>query len=354
MVAMARALSRNCRLLIMDEPTASLSARETQTLLGIIRQLRADGVSVLYVSHRLEEIFQIADRVTVLRDGQRVATSSIREMNNEQLIRLMVGREIDALLSRPERAARIGEVVLEVRELTRSGAFNEVSFSVRSGETVGLAGLVGAGRSEIARAIFGVDRYDSGMVRVGQRCLAPGSVTAAMAAGLALVPEDRQHEGLVLPMSVGQNVTLAILPSLQRLGWIRRRREAAVVEQQLRELTIRAEGPRVPAATLSGGNQQKLVLGKWLATQPKVLILDEPTRGIDVGAKAQVHRLIRELADRGVALLVISSELPELLAISDRILVVRQGRLVGELDGRSTTQTQVLELALPDAQEVTA
>ncbi len=353
-VAMARALSRNCRLLIMDEPTASLSTRETQTLLNIIRQLRKDGVSVLYVSHRLEEIFQIADRVTVLRDGQRVATCPVSDIDTEQLIQFMVGREVDALIRRHDRVVRIGEVLLEVSELTRAGVFEQISFTVRSGEIVGLGGLVGAGRSEVARAVFGIDRYDSGRVRIAQRTLPPGSVRAAMAAGVALVPEDRQHEGLVLPMSVGENISLAMLPTLRRRGFISRRREAALVGQQMCELMVRAAGPDVAAATLSGGNQQKVVLGKWLATQPKVLILDEPTRGIDVGAKAQVHRLIRQLSEKGVASLVISSELPELLAISDRILVLRQGRLVGELDGRSATQEQVLALALPDTLEATA
>jgi ABC-type sugar transport system ATPase subunit len=355
-VAMARALSRNCRLLIMDEPTASLSARETATLLNIIRQLRKDGVSVLYVSHRLEEIFQIADRVTVLRDGQHVATRAIGDINSDQLIQFMAGREIDARIHRhdqdpPNRGAQIGEIALEVSQLTRTGVFKNVSFAVRSGEIVGLAGLVGAGRSEIARAVFGLDRYDSGRVLVFQKPLSPGSVRAAMAAGMALVPEDRQHEGLVLPLSVGENISLAMLPTLQRFGFVRRRRERELVDQQMRELMVRATGPRVSASTLSGGNQQKLVLGKWLATRPKVLILDEPTRGIDVGAKAQVHRLIHQLSERGVAVLVISSELAELLALSDRILVLRQGRLVGELSGRTATQDQVLALALPDVQE---
>jgi rhamnose transport system ATP-binding protein len=350
-VALARALSRDCRLLIMDEPTASLSTRETQTLLQIIRQLRSEGVSVLYVSHRLEEIFQIADRVTVLRDGERVATFATGEVGVDQLIQCMVGRELNALTRRQVHPAQFGQVVLEVSRLTRHRVFDQVSFTVRAGEIVGLAGLIGAGRSEVARAVFGIDGYDAGSVRVDQRPLPAGSVRAAMAAGLALVPEDRQHEGLVLPMSVGANLSLAMLQKLKRSAFIDRRRERALVARQFQELMIRASSPETSARNLSGGNQQKLVLGRWLATEPKVLILDEPTRGIDVAAKAQVQRLICQLAERGVATLLISSELPELLAISDRILVMRQGQVVGELEGNNATQEQVLGLALPDAVE---
>lgn len=348
MVAMARALSRNCRLLIMDEPTASLSARETQTLLGIIRQLRNEGVSVLYVSHRLEEIFQIADRVTVLRDGQHVATCEIPRIDMQQLIQFMIGREVDELMHRQERSEAAGDVALEVCQLTRRGVFENISLDVRAGEIVGLAGLVGAGRSDVARAIFGIDRYDSGAVRVAQKSLRMGSVRSAMAAGLALVPEDRQHEGLVLPMSVGENLSMAMLRKLRICGLISHRRESDLIDEQLHKLTIRAANVDAPAASLSGGNQQKLVLGKWLARNPTVLILDEPTRGIDVAAKAQVHRYIRQLSNQGVGSLVISSELSELLAISDRILVMRAGRLVGELRGAEATQDRVLELALPD------
>ena len=350
MVAMARALSRDCRLLIMDEPTASLSARETEALLRLIGQLRRDGVTVLYVTHRLEEVFRIADRVTVLRDGQLVETRSVAETSTDQLIRLMVGREVDELARRHEHAGQIGDVLLQVTGLTSGRTFSDITFDVRAGEIVGLAGLVGAGRSELARAIFGIDRYDSGQVAVGGVELPCGSVTAAMAAGLALVPEDRQHEGLVLPMSVSANLSLPMIRSLRRGGLIDSRGETALVAEQMRALDVRAAAPQVAAETLSGGNQQKLVLGKWLATQPRVLLLDEPTRGIDVHAKAQVHRLIRQLAARQLATVVISSELAELLTICDRILVIREGRIAGELEGAKATQQRLLELALPDAQ----
>jgi rhamnose transport system ATP-binding protein len=348
-VAMARALSHRCRILVMDEPTASLSARETDTLLTLVRRLRDDGVTILYVSHRLEEIFRIADRVTVLRDGQHVATRDAHNTTAPVLIRLMVGREVEELTTRHEHADGIGKARLSVKNLSRGVDFRDVSLTVRAGEIVGLAGLVGAGRSELARAIFGIDSYDAGEVRLEGKPLPRGNVAAAVSRGLALVPEDRQHEGLLLPMSVAENLSLAILHRLTRGGLVSRRAERRLAEQLMDKLQIKAAGLDAPAETLSGGNQQKLVLGKWLAAEPRVLILDEPTRGVDVGAKAQVHQLIRHLAAGGMATLVISSELPELLSICDRTLVMREGRLSGELDGKSATQEKILELALPDA-----
>ncbi len=348
-VAMARALARDCRLLILDEPTASLSSHETRVLLTILSQVRDQGVSVLYVSHRLEEVFEVADRVSVLRDGRFVETNATAEINAARLIELMVGRELDELNQRHEHAAPVGDVVLDVNALSRRDAFHDVSFSVRAGEILGIAGLVGAGRSEVVRALFGIDGYDRGTVAVEGEPLPKRSVQTAIARGLALVPEDRQHEGLVLEMSVGNNLSLAMLGTLSRMGLIERRRETDIVAQQLQALRVKTAGPSVPARTLSGGNQQKLVLGKWLAGNPRVLILDEPTRGVDVGAKAQVHRLIRRLASDGVAILMISSELPEVLSVSDRILVMREGRIAGELSGKSATQAEILELALPDA-----
>ncbi len=351
MVALARALSRDCRLLIMDEPTASLSNRETQTLLQIVRQLRTSGVTVLYVSHRLDEIFQIADRVTVLRDGRNVSTHRMTAVDRHQLIRDMVGRSVEEPPRSSASTAHSSPVVLDVKQLSRRGVFSDVSFQVREGEILGLTGLVGAGRSEIARAIFGVDEFDEGEVRVAGRQLKGGSVQDAMASGIGMVPEDRQHEGLILPMSVQENISLAVLRSLTRWGIVRCRAERELTETQMSALSVKAAGPRIAAATLSGGNQQKLVLGKWLARNPKVLILDEPTRGIDVGAKSQVHQLIRNLSAKGLATLIISSDLPELLSLCDRLLVVRTGRIVGELQGATATQEAVLALALPDAAE---
>jgi len=347
MVGIARSLSRRCRLLIMDEPTASLSARETEVLFRIIRQLKADGVSILYVSHRLEEVFALSDRVTVLRDGRLVATSATRDIDQSALIKLMVGRELLAV-EQSEHARFAGrDVILEVEQLSRRDAFSNVSFQVRAGEIVGMAGLIGAGRSEVAETIFGIYPPDAGDVRVDGKTLPFGSVTAANALGVALVPEDRQHLGLVLPMTVTENLTLAVLQTLAHWGLRSPRREQDVAERLMRELSVRAASADMPAQALSGGNQQKLVLGKWLAAKPRVLILDEPTRGVDVGAKAEIYRLIRHLAGQGMATLLISSELPEILALSDRILVMRSGSISGELSREEATQEKILELALP-------
>lgn len=350
MVGMARALSQDCRLLIMDEPTASLSERETGVLFALIRQFREAGVSVLYVTHRLDEIFELSDRVTVFRDGRHVATNPAGEMTRDKLIQLMVGRELLQVDHAPRKASADGEVLLKVRDLSRKGTFSNVSFEVRAGEIVGMAGLVGAGRSEVARVIFGADRADSGAVLVNGSPLRGGSVREAMTRGVAMVPEDRQNLGLVLPMSVGTNLSLAVLRSLTRGGLTSSARERALVAELMTNLAVKAASASVTAQTLSGGNQQKLVIGKWLATNPRVLILDEPTRGVDVGAKAEVHKLVRRLAEQGMATLLISSDLPEVLAMSDRILVMRAGVIAGELPRHEATQERVLSLAIPPAE----
>lgn len=354
MVAMARALSQQCRLLILDEPTASLSARESDALLKIVRQLRDEGVTILYVSHRLDEIFELADRVTVFRDGEFIDTQPTGVLDKDALIRLMVGREVEELTQRHHHEGDLGDVKLDVRNLTQPGVFSGVSLQVRAGEIVGLAGLVGAGRSEVARAIFGIDPYSSGQVRINGQLLPGGSVRQALSAGLALVPEDRQHEGLVLPMSVGANISLAVLKDLASGGLVNGRTERGLVARLMNELQVKAAHQDIPAETLSGGNQQKLVIGKWLASQPQVLILDEPTRGVDVGAKAQVHRLIRELAAKGLATLMISSDMTEVLSVSDRIIVLCEGRIAGEMSGSEATQEKVLDLALPKEKAITA
>jgi ABC-type sugar transport system ATPase subunit len=268
-------------------------------------------------------------------------------MTTSALIQKMVGREVGILSKRSGGEASAGPVLLEVKDLSRAGAFENVSFNVRAGEVVGLAGLVGAGRSEVAQAIFGIDTPDSGEVLLDGKPLPAGSIKSAMVAGIALVPEDRQHLGLVLPMSVGQNLTMSVLKRMTVGGLISSTRERALSATMMKELSIKAAGPGIATETLSGGNQQKVMLGKWLAPRPRVLLLDEPTRGIDVGAKAEVHRLVRELAAKGMATLLISSELPELLALSDRIVVMCQGRVAGELDQSSATQEKLLELALP-------
>jgi rhamnose transport system ATP-binding protein len=354
MVGMARALSHRCKLLIMDEPTASLSSRETEVLFRIIRQLKAEGVSILYVSHRMEEIFELSDRVTVFRDGKWVGTTPTKQINKDGLIRMMVGRELLDAGHMPKPIDAATPVLLDVKGLSLEGEFENISFQVRQGEVVGMAGLVGAGRSEVALAIFGVDKPDAGTVHICGQHLPQGSITASKDRGLALVPEDRQHLGLVLPMSVRANLSMAVLPTLTSLGLISSGKEETLAAKLIADLRVKTANSGVAAQTLSGGNQQKLVLGKWLATKPRVLILDEPTRGVDVGAKAEIYRLIREVAEAGVAVLVISSDLPEVLLLSDRILVMRLGRISGELSRKEATQERILALAMPDAAGVTA
>ncbi len=348
MIGMARALSQQCRLLIMDEPTASLSARETETLFRIIRHLRSEGVGILYVSHRMEEIFAMADRITVLRDGRHVATRRANEVTAATLIELMVGRDSEPLaIELPSTGVSSSATRLEVTGLSRNGDFADISLSVRGGEVVGLAGLVGAGRSEVVNAIFGATDYDHGSVLVDGQPLDKSSIAASIRRGLALAPEDRQHEGLILPMSVAENLSLTVLRSLSRFGLICGKAERELVTRLANDLRVRAARLTMPAESLSGGNQQKLVLGKWLATQPRILILDEPTRGVDVGAKAEIHRRIRGLTSEGMATLVISSELPEILRLSDRIIVLREGRIAGELARSEATEQKILQLALP-------
>ncbi|WP_433856174.1 sugar ABC transporter ATP-binding protein [Streptomyces kronopolitis] len=349
MVEIAKALSLDARVLIMDEPTAVLTSEEVETLFEIVRELRDGGVGIIFITHHLDEIGVLGDRVTVLRDGR-----SVREVpaatDEDELIRLMVGRDIAEQYPR-QRPDAPGAPVLRVRGLTRRGSaagpvFEGIDFEVRAGEVVGLAGLVGAGRTEVVRAIFGVDRYDAGTVEIDGKELARGDVRAAMRAGLGLVPEDRKGQGLVLDASLQDNLTLARLDRDTRGGLVDRgtqRREAASVAAQLK---VRMSGLGQSARTLSGGNQQKIVIGKWLLTDTRLLILDEPTRGIDVGAKVEIYQLINELTASGRAVLMISSDLPEVLGMSDRVLVMSQGRLAGELPAEAATQDAVMELAL--------
>lgn len=384
MVGIARALAQKCRLLILDEPTASLSARETRTLFRIVRQLQNQGVALMYVSHRMEELFELGTRATVLRDGRCIETRLMKDWTNDALIKAMVGREVELVtraapknyddLNSPfsgvPKGRAAGErqklsastsqepnsdsALLKVIGLTREPAFRNISLQVRAGEVVGLAGLVGAGRSEVARGIFGVDIIDGGSVHIAGMPLRLGSIHAAISAGIGFVPEDRQHLGLVLPLSVGTNLTLTVLGRLATGGWRSSRRERAVIDEQVRGLQVKTASANLPAESLSGGNQQKLVLGKWLATQPRILILDEPTRGVDVGAKAEVHRLIRRLAEQGMATLMISSDLPEILAVSDRVLVMRGGEISAEFLAEQATQENLLTAALPAEEPVPA
>jgi rhamnose transport system ATP-binding protein len=343
LVEVAKALSLDARVMVMDEPTASLTPSEVERLFGIIRQLRRQGVAIVFIGHRLEEVFEISDQITVLRDGRYVGTFDTADLTPDQAIAHMVGRRLETLFER-ERG-QVGEPLLQVEGLRRAGVFTDISFAVRAGEIVGLAGLVGAGRTEVARAIFGIDPLDAGTIRLDGRAVRFGSARAAVRAGLAYVPEDRQGQGLVLPLPIAQNVTLPLLREMARGGFLQPRRERRLAEEYGRRLRLRARSVQQPARDLSGGNQQKVVLSKWLATRPRVLILDEPTRGIDVGAKAEVHRLMGGLAADGLAILMISSELPEILAMSDRILVMREGRLVAEMDHATATQERIMAAA---------
>jgi rhamnose transport system ATP-binding protein len=343
LVEIAKALTTNARVIVMDEPTAALTMTEVDRLFGIVAALRARGNAVLFVSHRLEEIFAICQRVTVMRDGRHILTRATEELTVQSVIRAMVGRDMDALF--PKVEAERGEVVLKVDRLTREGAFTDVSFEVRRGEIVALAGLVGAGRSEVARAIFGIDRWDAGSVEVGGRRLKPGSPTRAMGAGVGLVPEDRRQQGLVMDFSIERNVALASLDTVRRAGVIPRGAERRFARDWALRLQLKYSRLTNPVWTLSGGNQQKVVLAKWLARKPSVLIVDEPTRGIDVGTKAEVHRLLSELAAQGVAVLMISSELPEVLGMADRILVLFEGRVTREFARAEATEDAIMQAA---------
>lgn len=340
LVEIAKALSLDARVLIMDEPTAALSPHEVKELFVIVEQLRQRGVAILFVSHRLEEIFELADRVTILRDGAYVTSGLTAQFTTEDIIRHMVGRELSALF--PKGHAEIGEVVLSVEHLTRAGVFRDISFQLRRGEILGLAGLVGAGRTEIARVLFGIDRADSGEIRIGQKVVHITSPKAAMQYGIAYVPEDRHQHGLVLDFSIMSNMTLPILQQVSKLGAVDRRRERAIATDYSQQLHVRSAGIDQLVKALSGGNQQKVVLAKWLITHPSILILDEPTRGIDIGAKAEVHRIISDLAVKGLAIILISSELPEVLAMSDRVLVLHEGRIAGAFDRAEADQEKVM------------
>jgi rhamnose transport system ATP-binding protein len=339
LVEIARALSIEARVLVMDEPTASLTVHEVDRMFSIVRRLRERGVAVLFVSHRLGEVFELCDSATVLRDGRHVITAPIESLTTADLIRHMIGRDVSLF---PKAPARVGDNVLEVRGLSRSDEFSDVSFEVRAGEIVSFAGLVGAGRTEVARVLFGVNPPDAGEVRLAGRLVHFDSPSAALDAGVAYVPEDRHQDGLVLGFSISANITLPILKRMFPRLVLRRSSERVLANRYAAELNVRMASIEQVAAALSGGNQQKVVIARWLAAHPRVLILDEPTRGIDIGAKVEVHRIISELAANGLAIVLISSDLPEVLAMSDRILVMHEGRITAELRADEATQQRVM------------
>ena len=346
LVELARALARDARLIALDEPTTALSQLETERLFTQVRRLCDRGIAVIFVSHRLDEVRRLADEITVLRDGRRVFTGGASEVDDAGLIRHMVGRDVE--YARVQPAARpASESLLELRGLGRRGAFEGVSFALRRGEILGLAGLVGAGRTEVARCIAGADRFDVGEMMLAGTRYRPTSPREAIERGVVYLPEDRKTQGLVLGMKVRENVTLATLARFSPHGLIRGRAERDAAARQVAAVELRPPETERPAGTLSGGNQQKLVLAKWLLADADVLLFDEPTRGVDVATKVELHRIIRSLADAGRAVLVISSELPEILALADRIVVMRVGHVAGELAAGTATAEHVLALALP-------
>ncbi len=345
LIEIARALGANARVLIMDEPTASLAEEETKNLYQVIARLRASGVGIIYISHRLEELSVVADRVTVLRDGSYVGTQPMTEVDRNQLIRLMVGRELSAVF--PKIEVEQGPTVFELRNVScRANGVNGVNLSVKAGEIIGLAGLVGAGRTELARTIFGLDPADSGEIVLRGNKVVITQPSDAIQHGLAYLPEDRRRHGVVLEMPIDANVTLASLKKLASGLSFDLKKEREIATNYVRRFSIKTPAIFAPVTTLSGGNQQKVALSRWLETKPSVLILDEPTQGIDVGAKAEIHSLMGELAQQGVAIIMISSELPEILGMSDRVVVMRHGSIVGIIPRTQATQTNVMSLAL--------
>lgn len=338
-VEIAKALSMNARVLIMDEPTAAITEADVERLFSIIALLKARGVGIIYISHRLHEVFEIGDRVTVLRDGKYIDTKPVAETTEDELIRMMVGRTIENLF--PKLDAKIEQTVLEVKHLKRRPLTRDISFNLRAGEIVGLAGLIGSGRSELAHVIFGYTPADSGRIFINGQQARINTPSQAMQHGIAYLPEDRGTQGLIREMNVRENISLTVLRELSRATFIKQREETSLARRMIDQLAIRAYSPLQIVGKLSGGNQQKVVVGKWLATNPKVLIMDEPTRGIDVGSKSEIHRLMSELAQQGLAILMISSELPEILGMSDRILVMREGRIVAEFSRAEATQENI-------------
>ncbi|AKI93760.1 ribose ABC transporter ATP-binding protein RbsA [Bacillus subtilis] len=343
MIEIAKALMTNAEVIIMDEPTAALTEREISKLFEVITALKKNGVSIVYISHRMEEIFAICDRITIMRDGKTVDTTNISETDFDEVVKKMVGRELTERY--PKRTPSLGDKVFEVKNASVKGSFEDVSFYVRSGEIVGVSGLMGAGRTEMMRALFGVDRLDTGEIWIAGKKTAIKNPQEAVKKGLGFITENRKDEGLLLDTSIRENIALPNLSSFSPKGLIDHKREAEFVDLLIKRLTIKTASPETHARHLSGGNQQKVVIAKWIGIGPKVLILDEPTRGVDVGAKREIYTLMNELTERGVAIIMVSSELPEILGMSDRIIVVHEGRISGEIHAREATQERIMTLA---------
>ncbi|MGO2962240.1 MAG: sugar ABC transporter ATP-binding protein [Carnobacterium maltaromaticum] len=343
MIEIAKALMTDCQVLIMDEPTAALTDREIRMLFKIIQHLKTKEVAIIYISHRMEEIFEISDRITVMRDGMTVDTTLTKETNVDDVVRKMVGREISDYY--PKKNAEIGETVFEVKNLSGTSGFENISFSVKSGEIVGFSGLMGAGRTEIMRGIFGIDPISQGEIILEGKKVQLKNPSTSIKAGVGFLTENRKEEGLVLDFSIKDNISLPSIDEFRVRGLIDTKTEDEFVQLLMKRLTVKAQNEDISAGSLSGGNQQKVVLAKWIGIGPKVLILDEPTRGVDVGAKREIYQLMNELAERGVAIVMVSSDLPEVLGVSDRILVVHEGKIAGELNRTEATQEKIMNLA---------
>lgn len=342
-VEIAKAVSMNARIIVMDEPTSVLTLPETEVLFQLIRKLKKQGRSIIYISHRLEELVEIADRCTVLKDGTYVGTCDMKDVTKDRLISMMTGREIKNIY--PEKQKKPGKVCLKVEHLTRKGIFEDVSFSLREGEILGFSGLVGSGRSEICRTIFGIDPLDEGKVFLGETEVHFKQAKEALDAGIVYITEDRKGDGLFLKASIGDNLSISILPRLCRLGVISRMKETKVIEEYLGKLRVKCAGPAQVVGDLSGGNQQKVMIARAMMSQSKIIIVDEPTRGVDVGTKTEIYKIIQDMADHGCGVIMISSELPEVIGMSDRILVMHSGKLTGEISREEATEENILGMA---------
>ncbi|WP_282141273.1 sugar ABC transporter ATP-binding protein [Cytobacillus oceanisediminis] len=343
MIEIARAIAAETEVLIMDEPTAALTDREIETLFRVINQLRREGVAIIYISHRMEEIFRMCDRITVLRDGQSIGTKITSETDFEEIVKMMVGRELGERF--PERTAEIGGDRFVVEDLSLEGIFNNISFNVRKGEILGVAGLMGAGRTEIMETIFGARKKKSGRIYMDGKELNIRKPHHAIAAGIGFITEDRKDEGLVLGLTVRENLAIPNLKNLSKSAVIQKQKEKQWTEEMIQKLRIKTSGPEQEVKSLSGGNQQKVVFGKWLGTEPKLLILDEPTRGVDVGAKKEIYSIMNELTEKGFSIIMVSSELPEILGMSDRVMVIHEGKLSAILDKKEASQEKIMEAA---------
>ena len=343
MIEICKALMVDAKVIIMDEPTAALTESETEGLFKVINSLRKKGVSIVYISHRMEEIFALCDRITILRDGQYIDTKAIKDLTMDDVVQMMIGREIGERF--PKRDSKIGAEVLKVEGLTSGKLFHDVNFSVNAGEVLGVAGLMGAGRTEIMQAIFGNLKKDSGKIYIDGEEVTIKNPRQAIAAGIGFVTEDRKTEGLLLEKSIAENIEIANLGKVSKGGVLKKEKQDEIVNQGIEEFRVKCFGPWHECNNLSGGNQQKVVLAKWVYTDPKILILDEPTRGVDIGAKKEIYDVINKMAAKGVAVIMVSSELPEVLGMSDRIMVIREGEVRGILDGKDADQAKIMTLA---------